>query len=183
MASAPKKITELDPRGIVNDGDQMAVVVNTTGATKKASLRDVLGSYGMFYFPSSVAIVPASAGVFEKLAGSTTPVGLEGFTHSAGRLTYSGGRKRRFDIKANVSAETLVALPGENIDIRIAVNGITRAQSQVGTISLIPGDQKVIASFDSVELESGDEVEIWFQSDQAALAITFHQVQLLIKAL
>lgn len=177
-----KRITQLDPRGIANDADLIALVAGATGTTKGSSVRDILGSYGMMYLTALSSIIPTAASVFEKLTGTTAPVGLNGFNHSTGRLIYTGTRKRTFEIKGTVSAETNTGLPGEMIDIRIALNGTTVLSTETGSISLLPGDRKTMPFLGLINLRELDEIEVWFSSDQTVLALDFYNMQLLVKA-
>lgn len=101
----------------------------------------------------------ATAGVFQKLLGTTTLSIASKFTHSNNRLTYTGSLTEAFVISASVSFDTQI---GRTYTIKIAKNGVVQnAQSIVRGTNTINLECSL---FDTVELSTGDYIEIWATS-------------------
>lgn len=100
-----------------------------------------------------------TAGVFQKLLGTTTLSIASKFTHSNNRLTYTGSLTEAFVISASVSFDTQIV---RTYTIKIAKNGVVQnAQSIVRGTNTINLECSL---FETVELSTGDYIEIWATS-------------------
>lgn len=109
--------------GVQHD-DNKALFVNCKGINNTAEV-------GQMFFVNNATQNPiATQGVFEKIEGTTSASAEnEKFSHSIGRITYTGGITREFVVTASCSANS-VATNAVTITVRIAKNGVTIAESE-----------------------------------------------------
>lgn len=118
-------------------------------------MADVSLAYGGMYLSSSSAntnpTTPAKAN------GTTTSMGLNQFTHTSNRLTYTGTATRTFEITVCISISTSAA---ETFDVYIYKNGtvITGTQIQRKTSN---NDIGACALGGLVSLATNDYIELY----------------------
>lgn len=132
---------------------EKALFVNCRGIVNTATR----GGYYMANNGTATNI--ATAGTFQKIAGTTTQTVARKFTHSNNRLTYTGALTEAFEIKASVSFDTQI---GRTYTIKLAKNGVVQdAQSIVRGTNTINLECTL---FDTTELQTDDYIEIWVTS-------------------
>jgi len=99
-----------------------------------------------------------TGGTFVKVAGTTTPGILDGFTHTDGRLTFNGP-KRRFNV--SVTATNSANLNGAIVHLQLNKSGTLIAPSEQHRKIGSAGDLGNMSCPFVVELENGDYIELW----------------------
>lgn len=137
---------------------------------------------GRFYVAigDEAATTVTTGGTHYKVAGTTTAGHLSQFTHSNGRLTYTGPR-RWFNILA--VATITVNLSGGIVHLRIAKNGTETADSEQHQKVTAAGDKGNMSVFADLELGPGDYIEVFCTTDvgQDAKEITAEHLALIVR--
>jgi len=137
-------------------------------------------SCSQMYITTPAPVTIVTAGTYYKMAGTTAAYQLVNFTHSNGRLTYTGAKTRKFDVVIPFS----VSSSEKDITVTFEVykNGgegavvpsrITRTLRAVGDIYVMP-----LASI--VELAQGDYVELWGTASKSGTILTIETLSFLI---
>lgn len=136
--------------------------------------------YGGCYI-STPASTTLSATTPAKAAGTTSSMGLNGFSHTDNRLTYTGTATRVFHITVSISAQhsgsgsttfslwlykNAAAITGTEITRYISGTGDTGAGSTQALVSLATNDYVEMW----VETDDGDDVELEFGTMIARVA-------------
>lgn len=128
--------------------------------------------YGRAYFAGNAsATTIAGIGAPVKVTGTASAGLLAGFTHSSGRLTYTGATARV--VTASVMA-SLASTSGDKCGISVAVNGSPVAEfySTVGTGTAFVAAQTL------VELVQGDYLEAFVSNETATNSVTVSDLSL-----
>lgn len=129
--------TAHDLAGAEHNADTLS---DLNGKVSDATLFGV--AHGSTYISTTTTTSVDQTPTFTKIAGTYTPGELNGFTHSAGVLTYTGSLTKKFLVTASISADATVA---DTYYFRIAKDGTSIAASQmtravgsadIGSISL-----------------------------------------------
>lgn len=159
--------------GILYNNDK-ALFRNCTGITNSS----VLGH--LYQIDNATATVIGVMGTLVKAAGTSTAGALnQKFTHSTGRLTYSGGFTKAFFVE--VSA-TLSSTNNQLIRIVIAKNGTPVPDTAAHITTSASGSAENITSITAVLLAPTDYVELWVTNDSAATNVTIEDLSMLIKS-
>lgn len=138
---------------------------------------------GQIAFTNNATPTPiATQSVFEKAEGTTTASAFnQKFTHTIGRLTYTGGITKEFVVTAtcainSVSDASIIVLA------RIAKNGATIPESEYQiTTSGIKMDEHLDCQA-VITLAQNDYVELYVANDSSASSITVTELNLLVRA-
>jgi hypothetical protein len=136
--------------------------------------------FGEAYISSSSATTTSQTPTFTKVAGTYTSGDLNGFTHSAGVLTYTGSVTRKFKVLASLTSDVNQA---DVFEFQIYKNstGVVKSE-QHRQISV--NDVGAFSLCASIELATNDTVEVRVarQSGVAANLIADH-LHIIIEAL
>jgi len=135
-----------------NDGTNWVCSLSSTGSNN---------SYGEAYVSSPAATAITTHGTYYKINGTYTSGQLNGFTHSSGRLTYTGTTIRMFHIQCCISA---TASNNEIYFFRIAKGGTTIESTQIGRKTSTT-DLGAIACNGLVQLATNEYIELFVTSD------------------
>jgi hypothetical protein len=135
------------------------------------------------YFVNNATPTPIAAqSVFEKAEGTTAVGGVnQKFTHTIGRLTYTGGITKEFVITTtcainSVSDASIIILA------RIAKNGATIPESEYQiTTSGVKMDEHLDCQA-VVVLAQNDYIELYVANDTSASSITVTELNLSVRA-
>ena len=123
-------------------------------------MADVSFLFGGMYISSSSSTT-LSATTPAKAAGTTTSMGLNGFSHSSNRLTYTQATTRTFHVTASLSAST--ASGAETCDFSIRKNGAVITGATIRR-EVANNDVGAVSVECLVSLAQNDYVEIWVES-------------------
>ena len=123
-------------------------------------MADVSLTYGGCYISSSATTTLAAA-TPAKAAGTTTSMGLNGFSHSSNKLTYTGTATRVFSVHCAVSASTISGAETVNFYIHKNDSLVTGSQIQRKVSN---NDVGAAACNALVSLATNDYVELWVSS-------------------
>lgn len=127
--------------------------------------------HGGCYVSTPAATTVTVAGTFYVLAGTTTALDLDLFTHSSpGRITYTGTTTRTFFVTA--SASVVSSANNILISTRIAKNGTTIAASEMQFYKTTAADTKIVSSQTIVSLAQNDYLEMYITCDSAGATVT-----------
>ena len=119
---------------------------------------------------------------YEKVEGTTSATSIsQKFTHSIGRLTYTGGITKEFVITASAAAysETDSAIA---ISMRIAKNGATIPESEYQvTTSAVKMDEHFYCQC-VINLAQNDYIELFVANDTSSSSIVVTELNLLARA-
>ena len=104
----------------------------------------------------------ATGGTLVKVAGTTTAGHLASFTHTNGRLTYSGPR-RWFNALAVLTVT--VNQSGGIVHLQLDKSGVLCVDSEQHRKVAAAGDLGNMSCSTMVELETGDYLELWATTD------------------
>lgn len=93
-------------------------------------------SHGSFSLGAAAGTTLTAVGTWTKVASGTTAGSVVDFSHTDGRLTYSGATTKPMQAIASISGAFVSA--STTLTFRIAVNGITVAASETGTSYSVP---------------------------------------------
>lgn len=163
--------------GGVTYTDNKAFFSNCKGIVNSSAI-------GQMYFTNSLnANSIATQNIFEKISGTTTASSInQKFSHTANRLTYTGGLARSFKITASSSAASQVT-NNILILIRVAKNGVTIAESEAQSTTSAAGRYESFFSQCIVEMTTNDYVELWVANGTNANGIAVSEMNLIIEAL
>ena len=129
-------------------------------------------AYGGMYISSSAVTTLASATPL-KAAGTTTSMGLNSFTHSNNRLTYTGAATRVFSVVATLSVS---AASAETMTFFIYKNGSFLTGAEIDR-KASNNDIGAVAIAALISLAEDDYIEVWLESlGGADLTLNYGQV-------
>lgn len=125
---------------------------------------------GVASLNTAIATDIVTAGVAVKVAGTTVPWSInERFSHSNGRLTYTGIEPVTVDISGTYS---IASSNNQALSFYIAVNGViieeSRSRLRIGS----GNDERAGAVMGIITLEKDDYVEVWVANDAATAELT-----------
>ena len=153
-----------------------ALFQNCKGITNSASQAQ------MFFLREATPNPIVEKGVYEKVEGTSTAADVnQKFTHSIGRLTYTGGITKEFVISATAAAYS-VSENAIEISIRIAKNGATLADSeyQVTTSAVLMDEHFSCQTV--VNLAQNDYIELYIANNTSTSSIVVTEFNLLARA-
>lgn len=136
---------------------------NTAGDISPQDLRDVVETftppYGSYYLSSAAETSVSIAGTYVKVAGTTAANNLRDFTHSSGRLTYTGTVAQHFHLASTIS----FTAAGNNklIAFKLAKNGTVVDGSYTPRFVSTGADVGSLALHWDEMLDPNDYLEIW----------------------
>lgn len=160
-------------------GTYLVGLDNTSEKSRFAGCRGIsnTASIGAYIMTNNATTTTATtAGTFYKIAGTTVAgTNVEKFTITDNRATYTGSLTSTFSVKASCSIDMQV---GRNFTFKIAVNGqVQSSQSIVRGLNTINLECSV---FDTVELSTGDYVEVFVSSSQNSTNVAVTDMNVLI---
>lgn len=176
--------SEVEP-GVINDhtvlttvdkdNDYLLVYDASANDLKKTTIRNLLseaGEYGEMYLSDNTTATSISAtNTPVKVAGSTS-AGLlsSSFSHSSGRLTYTGANSGKFLVTVAMSLE----LVGSNDKVKayVAKNGTIQSKSEINQNLDATGDVAVLPINAIVELTDTDYIEVFIANETTTDNIT-----------
>lgn len=123
----------------------------------------------------------AVQGTFYKVLGTTSAgSAIEKFTHTNNRLTYVGALSAEFKISVTLSATS-----GNNrvLAFRIAIDGVTSAQSESKSTSSGNGRSENISLLDAVSLTTGAYIELFCANTTNTDNITVEELNIIVTKL
>lgn len=158
----------------VQYSDNKALFTNCKGIINSSEI-------GQMYFNNNAtATTIAAINTFVKVAGTTTANAInQKFSHTANRLTYTGGLNRSFRVSVVAS---LSANNGNILTAAIAKNGTVLAESEMTATISANGRFENMKCQVLVELAPNDFVEVWV-SNSAVINVTCSDLNLIIEAL
>jgi hypothetical protein len=160
----------------VTHTDNKALFQNCKGISNSAEIAQ------MYFTNNTTQNNIATQNVFELIAGTTTAAAINSkFTHTTGRLTYTGGLTRNFAISAAASAYS-VSTATVTILVRIAKNGTTLAESESqATTSAIQRNENFFSQT-FVELAPNDFIEVYITNATNANNLLCTELNVMIRA-
>lgn len=139
---------------------------------------------GQMYYTNNTAQNPiVTQNTFEKILGTTTASTInQKFSHTANRLTYTGGLSRSFKITAAVSANSVTTTQA-TILVRIAKNGVTIAESESQATTSGAARNENFFSQAIVEMTTNDYIEMYFSNVSSALNLLATELNVVVEAL
>ena len=123
-------------------------------------MADVSMAYGGMYISSS-ATTTLSAATPAKASGTTSSMGLNGFSHATNKLTYTGTATRVFSVIAALSAHTISG--AETLTFFIYKNGALITGAEIDR-KVSNNDIGAVTVGALVSLATNDYVEVWVES-------------------
>jgi hypothetical protein len=161
--------------GVQHD-DNKALFANCRGINNTASV-------GQMYFNGNATQnAIATQSVFEKVEGTTTASPEnEKFSHSIGRLTYTGGITREFVVTASCSVNSVVT-NSVSISVRIAKNGATIPESEAKVTTSASGRNENFYCQALVTLAQNDYVELFVANQTNANSLLTSELNVLVRS-
>lgn len=156
--------------------DNKALFQNNKGIENSAEI-------GQMYYTNNATQNPiATAGVFEKILGTTTAsASNEKFTHTSNRLTYTGAITREFVVTASCSANSVVT-NNVVITVRIAKNGTTLAESESQATTSASGRNENFFCQTLVSLAQNDFIELFIANNTNANNLLVTELNVLARS-
>lgn len=160
----------------VQFNDNKALFTNCKGISNSAEIAL------MSFTNNATQNAIATTGVFEKIEGTTTASAVnQRFTHTANRLTYSGGLTRTFIITASTSANSVVT-NAVVILVRIAKNGTTIADSESQATTSASGRNENFYCQTITELVPGDFIELFIANNTNANNLLATELNVIVRS-
>lgn len=181
-ASVPNESYILDTLNFSGGGTYLAGVLHSDNKARHENCRGVpnSGAVGHMTMSGNATVTDIiSQGVAVKVAGTTVgePI-TQQFTHTEGRLTYSGSRTRPF----RVTITATMSAPANNvIGLYAAQNGNVVLNSENYTTANAGGRAENAQAQTVLQLATGDFVEAYVENDSAANDITVQQMSMIIQ--
>lgn len=160
----------------VQYNDNKALFINCKGVINTAEI-------GQMYFNGNATQNPIAAqSAFEKIEGTTTAgSNNEKFSHSIGRLTYTGGIARQFSVSASCSVNSVVTNT-VTIAVRIAKNGATVVESEAKATTSANGRNENFFCQALVTLAQNDYVELFVANQTNANNLLATDMNVLVRS-
>jgi hypothetical protein len=135
------------------------------------------------YFNGNATQNPiAVTGTFEKIEGTTTgSADNEKFSHSIGRLTYTGGLTREFVISASASVNSVVT-NSVSISVRIAKNGATIPESEAKANTSASGRNENFFCQAITTMNPNDYIELFVANQTNANSLLATDMNVLVRS-
>jgi hypothetical protein len=163
--------------GGVTYTDNKAFFSNCKGIVNSSAI-------GQMYYTNNTTQNPiATQNIFEKVLGTTTasPINQK-FSHTANRLTYTGGLARSFKVTASVSANSVTTAQA-TILVRIAKNGVTITESESQATTSATNRNENFFSQAIVEMTTNDFIEMYIANTSSALNLLATELNVVVEAL
>jgi hypothetical protein len=159
----------------IDNTSNVALINNTKGVGNSANI-------GQYYMQSNATSTTIGvSGTFVKIAGTTTSGAfVEKFTHTNNRLTYVGAFTGYFKVSG---VATFTSGNNNVIEIRVAKNGTTIAQSESESTANGSGRSENVKFQDIVELLTNDYIEIWVTNTTATTAVIVENLNVICERL
>lgn len=145
-------------------GVVLFISLTTTPGLSTYITSEAILSYGGFYVSSATASAAITATTYLILAGTTTALALNHFTHaSPNRLTYTGVSTKVFEIICSISFTS--SQSNQIARFRVAKNGTPDANSEVARKLGTGTDIGALALVDEISLATNDYLEIYATLD------------------
>lgn len=133
-------------------------------------LVSLVAPMGSFYVSTPVETVIANQNEWTKVLGTTSAMAEMGFTHSSGRLTYTGASTRHFHIASTISATAA----GNNKLIAFAIgkNGTVDAGSRTPRFVSTGADVGSLAVHWDLLMSTNDYIEVFVRNETDAVNVT-----------
>lgn len=152
--------TAHDLAGAEHNADTLA---DLNGKVSDATLFGA--AHGSCYISTADTTTVSQTPTFTKIAGTYTAGELNGFTHSAGVLTYTGSLTKKFLVVASVSAD---ATATDDYLFRVAKDGTSIAASQITRSISGANDIGAITLCWVVELATNATIQVQVSRDGAS---------------
>lgn len=160
----------------VQYNDNKALFINCKGINNTAEIGQ------MYFADNATQNAIATQSVFEKIEGTTTPSAQnEKFSHSIGRLTYTGGITREFVVTASCSVNSVVT-PAATITVRIAKNGVTITESESQATTSSAGRNENFYCQALATLAQNDYVELFVANQTNANSLLVTEMNVLVRS-
>ena len=183
-----KSITVTDSLILEYAGSSNITVLTPTSTgnvdtLETADITDLLIEYsgGMCYVSTPGTQTIGTGGTFERLnegAIAYTASHLVNFTHSDGRLTYTGTTTKHFHVEGHVNIEGDET--AQLVQIRLAKDGTTIAGTEMQHDYTAVDTDAVIAFCWLIDLATNEYLEIYGTSDTNGDTFEVHNLQLII---
>lgn len=131
---------------------------------------------GSYSYAGNAVATNLAAGVWTKVAGGTTLIDAERFSHTDNRLTYAGSKDRRFGLQAALSA---FGSPLKDIEFAAAANGAPVGVSVAQQTDAAGSGINNIPLLAQFSIAPGDYVEIYARcADVASVTVSSGVVQI-----
>lgn len=160
----------------VQHTDNKALFTENKGIVNSAAIS------GMFMSANAVVTDIVTQGVAVKMAGNTTPAAInQKFTHSTGRLTYTGAITRFF--KVTYTATAVAATANKQIGFYVSKTGtlVTESEQYVTTNANSRAEAVTIQCI--IELTTNDWIEPWIENDTDNTDVTVTFLNLIVEPL
>lgn len=140
-------------------------------------------SVGYMFLANNATITPLDIGVASKVLGATTASSVnQRFSHSSGRLTYTGALTKTFEVTV-ASSYKCPAASQEIVGIYIAKNGTIIPESEMYAKTDTSGSPMTCTNLSILTLQTNDYIEVFIEnaSSNADLLMEFMSVS--VKAL
>lgn len=139
------------------------------------------GEIGQMYMSANAsATTIGGANVYVKVAGTTVAGGInQKFTHTTGRLTFTGAIARAFKITSVCSA---LASTGNKVSFRVAKNGTSLAESTTTATVSASNRFESLACQAIVSLATNDYIELFVANDNVT-NVTVEDLNIVVEAL
>lgn len=161
--------------GVQHD-DNKAFFANCKGINNTAEV-------GQMYFNGNATQnAIATTSVFEKIEGTSTgSADNEKFSHSIGRLTYTGGLTREFVISASASVNS-VTTNSVTIAVRIAKNGVTIPESEAKATTSANGRNENFYCQAITTMNPNDYIELFVANQTNANSLLATDMNVLVRS-
>lgn len=140
-------------------------------------------SVGYMFMANNATVTPLDVDVAAKISGSTTASTLnQRFSHSTGRLTYTGALTKSFE----VTVATSYKCPGasqEIVGIYIAKNGAIIPESEMYSKTDTSGSPMTCTNLSILTLQTDDYVEVFIENATSNADILVEFMSVSVKAL
>lgn len=140
-------------------------------------------SVGYMFMASNATITPCTVGVAAKIAGSTTASTVnQRFSHSTGRLTYTGALIKSFEVTV-ASSFKCPSASQEIVGIYVAKNGSIIPESEMYAKTDTSGSPQTITNLIILTLQTDDYIEVWIENDSSNADLLVEFMSVSVKAL
>ena len=137
-------------------------------------------NYGEMYSNNNAVATPISvAGTFYKMVNVTTSGLMNNFTHTTGRLAYSGTGPKTFHI--NISLDAQISTSNQIVGFQIYVNGAAIAKSNAICMINNIWDRQHLSLNSLVTLTTNDYVEMYVTNNTDHNSVTISDVNFIVE--
>jgi hypothetical protein len=137
-------------------------------------------NYGEMYSNNNAVATPiASQNKFYKMTNVTTAGLMNNFTHTTGRLTYSGTGPKTFHV--NISLDAQVSQANQIIGFQIYVDGVAVAKSNATCMIQNIPDRQHLSLNSLVSLTTNDYVELYVTNNTDNASVNISDINFIIE--